>query len=87
MKSWGYTSYSGSHWASGSSDHAYMGLYAVAYGKPYDVYSWSHEDYKKSVENGPYNSLHAHAGQSLRNDEIIVYREEAVLLNYIVQFG
>lgn len=88
MKSWGYTSYSGTHWAHGNEKTAYMGLYAVAYGNPCDVDTWfSSEDYKRKTISGGYHCLHAHAGTSLKNDEIIFYDENAVLLNYIVEFG
>lgn len=87
MKSWNYTSYRGTSWAKGSSDCAFMGLYATAYGTPKDVDAWSAtENYKKLVENSKANCLHAHKGVSLMNDEIIFYNEDAVLLNYIVEF-
>lgn len=36
MKSWNYTSYRGTTWAGGTDDVGFMGLYAVAYGTPYD---------------------------------------------------
>lgn len=87
-KSWNYTSYRGTHWARGTEDVAYMGLYAVAYGKPLDVYNWNdHPSYDKALlEKHGCNSLHAHKGVSLHNDEIIVYDESAVLLQYIVEF-
>ena len=86
-KSWNYTSYRGTSWASGSSDVAYMGLYAVAYGKPYDVTSWSaSENYKQTMKKKGCDCLHAHAGISLRNDEIVLYHEAAIVLNYIVEF-
>lgn len=86
-KSWNYTSYRGTSWASGSSDVAYMGLYAVAYGKPYDVTSWSaSENYKQTMKKKGCDCLHAHAGISLRNDEIVLYHEVAIVLNYIVEF-
>lgn len=87
MKSWNYTSYRGTSWASGHSDTAFMGLYAVAYGKPYDVSTWnSMADYEKDVKKSKCNCLHAHAGVALRNDEIVFYNEAAVVLNYIVEF-
>lgn len=87
LKSWNYTSYRGTSWAHGHDDKAFMGLYAVAYGKPCDVDTWSSSaDYKKMTLSGGYNCLHAHAGASLKNDEIIFYDEAAVLLNYIVEF-
>lgn len=86
-KSWNYTSYRGTSWAGGTDDVAYMGLYATAYGTPHDVHTWSvNADYKKMTESSGGDCLHAHAGSSLLNDEIIFYTEEAVLLNYIVEF-
>lgn len=87
MKSWNYTSYQGTSWAHGSSDCAFMGLYATAYGTPKDVDVWSAAaDYKKMVSDAKANCLHAHKGASLMNDEIIFYDEDAILLNYIVEF-
>lgn len=88
MKSWNYTSFRGTTWAGGRSNTAFMGLYAVAYGKPMEVDTWDcTADYKASVIRQGYDSLHAHAGTNLRADEIVLYNEAAVLLNYIVEFG
>lgn len=87
MKSWNYTSYHGTSWAKGSEDVAFMGLYATAYGTAKDVDTWSSRtDYKKLMEDAKANCLHAHKGVSLQNDEIIFYHEDAMLLNYIVEF-
>lgn len=86
-KSWNYTSYHGTTWANGNSSCAYMGLYAVAYGQQYDVHFWDPStDYKGMVFSNGCNCLHAHAGTSLRADEIVFYDEAAVLLDYIVEF-
>lgn len=84
-KSWGYTSYMGTYWASGRSDTAFMGLYAVAYGKPVDVH-YSERFTEAELKRRGYNCVHAHAGPALRNDEIIFYNESAIVLNYIVKF-
>lgn len=90
QKSLGYTSLSGSYWAKGSSPTAFMGLYDVAYGKSYDVYSFDSKYYKYNYEllreacPGA-NCLHAHAGSMLRNDEIIVYREDQITIKYLVE--
>ena len=89
-KSLGYTSLSGSYWARGNSSSGFMGLYEVAYGKPYDVYSF---DYKYNNLNYDglqkmcpgANCLHAHEGQMLRNDEIIVYKECQTTIKYLVE--
>ena len=52
MKSWNYTSYQGTSWQHGSSDCAFMGLYATAYGTPKDVEGRSAAaDYKKMVSD------------------------------------
>ena len=86
MKSWNYTSYYGTTWAGGKEAVAYMGLYATAYGTPKDTDTWNpSEDYKRLVERANANCLHAHKGY-LKNDEIVFYNEDAILLDYIVEF-
>ena len=85
MKSWGYTS--NGKWTGLKSDVSIMGLYAVAYGRQYDVSAWRENvDWKREMESRGCSSLHAHAGRNLRADEIVVYDEAAVVLNYIVEF-
>jgi len=95
MKSLGYTSLSGSYWAKGNSKSAFMALNNVAYGKPYDVYDFNSKYYDLNHDNlqkmrlGA-NSLHAHAGASLghtnlKNDEIVVYREDQCTIKYLVE--
>lgn len=84
-KSWGYTSYHGTRWARGTQDTAFMGLYATAYGTPYDVNTAG--CYDQAFLNAKHkNCVHAHAGPQLYNDEIVFYSEDAMLLNYIVEF-
>lgn len=86
QKSMGYTSCNGSYWAHGKLNNGYMGLYATAYGHPEYVTSSGqyNEDYIKSKHK---NCVYAKAKNTgLRNDEIIFYNEDAVLLNYIVEF-
>ena len=89
-KSLGYTSLQGSYWARGSSSSAFMGLYEVAYGKPYDVHSFDSRFYSLNYEGlqkmcPGANCLHAHEGQMLRNDEIIVYQECQTTIKYLVE--
>ena len=91
-KSIGYTSLMGSYWANGTSSTGFMALMDVAYGKPYDVYQHRNElcsfDYGKLQRACPgANCLHAHAGSSLRNDEIIVYKEEQSTIRYLVEIA
>lgn len=92
-KSIGYTSLSGSYWAKGSNNTAYMALFDVAYGTPYDVYNFDSKyynlDYNKlqQFKSGA-NCLHAHADKGmLRNDEIVVYKEEQMTIKYLIEIG
>lgn len=95
-KSIGYTSVQGSYWAGGRSDVGYMALMEVAYGKPYNVYNYDSRFHSLSYENlqkfeKGTNCLHAHAGANiggytaLRNDEIVIYKEEQCTIKYLVE--
>ena len=92
-KSIGYTSLSGSYWAKGGNNTAYMALFDVAYGVPYDVYNFDSKyynlDYNKLQQFKPgANCLHAHADKGmLRNDEIVVYKEEQMTIKYLIEIG
>lgn len=92
-KSIGYTSLSGSYWARGGNNTAYMALFDVAYGTPYDVYNFDSKyynlDYNKlqQFKSGA-NCLHAHADKGmLKNDEIVVYKEEQMTIKYLIEIG
>lgn len=85
-KSWGYTSFRGTRWANGKQNAAFMGLYATAYGNPYDVTAPGQYTQEQLIRLKK-NCVHAHAGPYLYNDEIVFYSENAMLLNYIVEFG
>jgi poly [ADP-ribose] polymerase len=93
QKSIGYTSLSGSYWAGGSANKAYMAIFEVAYGKPYDVYDFNSKFYDLNYNNlqnmcPGANCLHAHAGHGmLRNDEIVVYKEEQLTIKYLIEIG
>lgn len=89
-KSLGYTSLSGSYWARGSSNSGFMALMDVAYGKPYDVHSFDSKYYNFNYDAlqracPGANCLHAHEGSMLRNDEIIVYKEEQCTIHYLIE--
>lgn len=89
-KSLGYTSLDGSYWVRGNSKFGFMALMDVAYGKPYDVYSFDSKYYNFNYDrlqeacNGA-NCLHAHEGSMLRNDEIIVYKEDQCTIRYLIE--
>ena len=92
-KSIGYTSLAGSYWAHGGNNTAYMALFDVAYGTPYDVHNFDSKyynlDYNKLQQFKPgANCLHAHADRGmLRNDEIVVYKEEQMTIKYLIEIG
>jgi poly [ADP-ribose] polymerase len=90
-KSLNYTSLSGSYWTHGSSQSGFMSLNMVAYGKPYDVYSFDSKYYNLNYDNLQKmclnaHCLHAHGGTGmLRRDEIIIYKEEQCTIQYLVE--
>lgn len=89
QKSFGYTSYHDTYWARGNSDIAFMSLFDVAYGIPYHVHTWGYDNYfnyeKLQRAQAGANCLHAHAGQILRNDEVVIYRENQITIKYLVE--
>lgn len=84
-KSFLYTSSSSAKYTNEHENVVYMGLFAVAYGKPLYVES-SHHFTPKELEAKKKNCVHAKAGRSLREDEIIFYSEAAMVMNYLVEF-
>ena len=87
QKSWGYTSGLGSYWAHGTDKTSYMGLFATAYGHPLDVDTALGSYFtKRDLKAKGKDCVFAHAGRCLRNDEVVFYDEDAVLLNYLVEF-
>ena len=87
QKSLGYTSLSGAYWTGGKSTTGYMALMDVAYGRPMDVYSFEPQ-YSNLTANrlGNYDCLHAHKDRGmLRNDEIVIYREEQSTIKFLVE--
>ena len=93
QKSIGYTSLSGAYWTHGGNNTAYMALFDVAYGTPYDVYDFNSKyydlNYDKLQQFKPgANCLHAHADKGmLRNDEIVVYKEDQMTIKYLIEIG
>ena len=92
-KSIGYCSSHG-FWAKRTGarmhDTGYLAVYKVAVGKTYDTDDWkneySHYSLKDMKRLGCY-SFYAHAGKKLRNDEIIVYREDQCTIRYLIEIG
>ena len=86
-KSVGYTSLNG-FWSKEHSKEGYLAIFKVAYKKPFDVHSWQHEysQYTKHhIKAKGCDALFAHAGISLRNDEVIVYDESQCTIQYLIR--
>lgn len=85
-KSIGYTSLSGSRWASGSNNVAYLALFSTNLGKQKIVHKHSSECYNFGEKTiAPYNSVFAKAGVSLMNDELIIYNSNRCTIKYLIE--
>lgn len=86
-KSVGYTSLNG-FWSKEHGDEGYLAVFKVAYKKAFDVHQWSSEysQYTKHhIRAKGCDALFAHAGLSLRNDEVIVYDENQCTIQYLIR--
>lgn len=69
---------------------AFMGLYEVACGTPYHVYrydpkfeTFDGEKLQKSKKGT--HCIHAHAGEMLKNEEIVIYQEGQATIRFLVE--
>lgn len=86
-KSVGYTSLNG-FWTKEHEEEGFLAVFKVAYKKAFDVYTWDSEysQYTKHhVRAKGCDALFAHAGSSLRNDEVIVYDENQCTIQYLIR--
>lgn len=85
-KSLGYTSISGSRWAKGGKNFAFLAMYNVHLGKQYIInHSDSSLSKTKLEKMGGYDSTWAKKGSSLRRDEFIVYDIDQCDIAYLVE--
>ncbi|OZC03869.1 hypothetical protein [Rubricoccus marinus] len=93
QKSLGYTSLRGAFWTGQRADRGVLALYDVHMGRPLTVdrhEAWCPAltadglDARGSLWRR-YDSLHARAGEMLRHDEIVVYREAQACPRYLVE--
>lgn len=88
QKSIGYSSLRGSYWSGGSDHYGYLAMYEVHLGKKWNVHSHNSSHYNldyRVMQNKGYDSLYAHGGADLRNDEIIVYHDGQSNIRYLVE--
>lgn len=88
-KSIGYTSLNGSYWARGSDNRAFLSLFDVHLGNQYHIHKWQRDhqnlDRDRLLSYGPYDSVYAHGGYDLINDEFIVYTTNQCSIRYLVE--
>lgn len=88
QKSIGYTSLRGSYWASGSDNSAYLALFNVHVGEQRHIKHHTRDCYSlsanKLTQTG-HDSVFAHGGADLRNNEYIVYRPDQCTISFLVE--
>jgi len=87
QKSVGYTSMRGSHWTGGTATKGFISLFSVHMGTSKDIHRHDSTCYRLHNEAriARWDSVFAHAGTSLRNDEIMVYKTEQATISYIIE--
>ena len=88
QKSIGYSSLRGSYWAHGSSTKGYLALFDVHIGNQKHIKSHDSSCYSLSqsvMDRGGYDSVFAHGGIDLRNNEYIVYDGKKCTIAYLIE--
>lgn len=83
-KSIGYSSLKGSYWTKGTSQKGYLAVYKVLYRNPKYV-QLSGQYSLRTIS--PCDAVFAEKGTYLKNDEIIIFREEQATLQYIIEIA
>ena len=87
QKSLGYSSLRGSHWTGGSSNKGFLALFSVHTGNSVDIHKHTSSCYSlhNTMKGSKFDSVFAHKGIDLRNDEIMVYKTESATISYIIE--
>jgi len=88
QKSIGYTSLSGSYWANGSDNKAFLAIFEFHTGKQYITYSSDSSLSSSKLKSlGEYDSTYAKPGNGgfLRNEEFIVYKPCQCTIKYLIE--
>ena len=65
---------------------AYLAVYKTAYNNAKDIYTWTSSMTGYRASNiFPNDAVFAHKGSSLINDEVIIYREEQLTIQYLIE--
>lgn len=87
-KSIGYSSLSGSYWAKGNSSQGFLGIFATHVGKQKHITHHNSDCYKLSksvISKEGFDSVFAHGGADLRNNEYIVYDMAQCTVKYLCE--
>ncbi len=90
QKSIGYSSLRGSYWTSGGSSKGYLALFSVHVGNQNHIKRHNSSCYslnRNKLANQGYDSVFAHGGADLRNNEYIVYDANQCTVSYLVEIG
>jgi poly [ADP-ribose] polymerase len=88
QKSLGYSSLSGSHWTRGNSQVGFLALFDVHLGNEKHIYKHDSSCYSLSYSNiqkDGFDSVYAHGGADLRNDEFIIYNPVQCTISHLIQ--
>lgn len=87
-KSIGYSSLSGSYWAKGNSNQGFLGIFATHVGNQKHIHRHDSSCYqlnKSKIGKEGFDSVFAHGGADLRNNEYIVYDGAQCTVKYLCE--
>lgn len=90
QKSIGYTSLRGSYWAHGGDNKAFLGLFDVHIGNQKHIYKHDSSCYslsQKVMDREGFDSVYAHGGIDLRNDEFIIYNPNQCTISHLIEIN
>jgi len=89
-KAMNYTSLAGSYWAKGNDHTAFMALFNFKLGKQKHIYKHDSSCYSLNwnrVNGEGFDSVHAHGGADLINDEFTIYRSDQCTIKYVIELN
>jgi poly [ADP-ribose] polymerase len=89
-KAMNYTSLAGSYWAKGNDHTAFMALFNFKLGKQKHIYKHDQSCYTlnwNKVNGDGFDSVHAHGGADLINDEFTIYRSDQCTVKYVIELN
>ena len=88
QKAIGYSSCKGSYWTGGNSDTGFISLFRVNVGNQKHIYKHDSSCYNithEKLKKDGFDSVYAHGGADLRNNEFIVYHTSKCTIAYLIE--